>query len=309
MGLVSHRICGAKNMNSTLRSRDYGSKRGFPNESGKCSALSDLVDGIVWFTLLYCITEYTVVKADFYNNIKTYLAELENTNIRSLEDIVAYNDANVGTEGGIPGMHPAFASGQVTEDCAGSILVLIVHRTDSSPVFLRRVSGTRHTGKLLHSANVRREKKASMRAHLCSRKRRQSADILCYYSALRYIKADGNPGTLDGLLVPSDTAVTYQIAAQAGMHGSYLLILPADWLVRLSHDYNSGRDQLVRYAVWARNNEYGLDRTAPHQMGFSDRDHLAQAAYAEVVDVYGKKHTCQSGAGLSYRTRSMHMLD
>lgn len=44
---------------------DYGSTRGYPNES-----------------------EYTVVKVDFYNNIKTYLSELENTPIRSLEDIV-----------------------------------------------------------------------------------------------------------------------------------------------------------------------------------------------------------------------------
>ena len=28
------------------------------------------------------------VQVDFYNNIKAYLFELENTNIRSLEDIV-----------------------------------------------------------------------------------------------------------------------------------------------------------------------------------------------------------------------------
>lgn len=69
--------------------RDYGTTRGFPNES-----------------------EFTVVKVDFYNNIKTYLAELSNTNIRSLEDIVAYNYANEGTEGGTPGVHPAFESGQ-----------------------------------------------------------------------------------------------------------------------------------------------------------------------------------------------------
>ena len=47
--------------------RDFGSKRGYPNES-----------------------EYTIVKVDFYNDIKRYLAELDNTNIRSLEDIVEY---------------------------------------------------------------------------------------------------------------------------------------------------------------------------------------------------------------------------
>ncbi|EAT90519.2 hypothetical protein SNOG_02307 [Parastagonospora nodorum SN15] len=70
---------------------DYGTTRGYPNES-----------------------EYTVVKVDFYNNIKTYLSELQNTQIRSLEDIVAYNLANDGTEGGNPwplGI-PAFYSGQ-----------------------------------------------------------------------------------------------------------------------------------------------------------------------------------------------------
>lgn len=70
---------------------DYGTNRGYPNES-----------------------EYTVVKVDFYNNIKTYLSELENTNIRSLEDIVQFNYDNDGTEGGHPWPqgHPAFRSGQ-----------------------------------------------------------------------------------------------------------------------------------------------------------------------------------------------------
>ena len=70
---------------------DFGTTRGYPNES-----------------------EYTVVKVDFYNNIKSYLSELENTNIRSLEDIVAYNYANDGTEGGHPWPQgvPAFYSGQ-----------------------------------------------------------------------------------------------------------------------------------------------------------------------------------------------------
>lgn len=47
------------------RCRDYGTARGYANES-----------------------EYTVVKVDFYNDIKAYLSELENTSIRSLEDIV-----------------------------------------------------------------------------------------------------------------------------------------------------------------------------------------------------------------------------
>ncbi|KAK5688951.1 hypothetical protein LTS10_000931 [Elasticomyces elasticus] len=40
------------------------------------------------------------------------LAELSNTPIRSLADLVNYNIANVGTEGGTPGIDPAFGSGQ-----------------------------------------------------------------------------------------------------------------------------------------------------------------------------------------------------
>ncbi|RMJ13990.1 hypothetical protein CDV36_006367 [Fusarium kuroshium] len=72
---------------------DYGTVRGFPNES-----------------------EYTYIKVDFYNNIKTYLSEVSNTNVKSLEDIVKFNKEFDGTEGGYPYEdgkgHPAFASGQ-----------------------------------------------------------------------------------------------------------------------------------------------------------------------------------------------------
>ncbi|KAK4159719.1 amidase signature domain-containing protein [Cladorrhinum sp. PSN259] len=59
-------------------------------------------------------SEYTVVKVNFFNNIETYLSELENTNIRTLQDIVDFNYANDGSEGGNPwplGI-PAFYSGQ-----------------------------------------------------------------------------------------------------------------------------------------------------------------------------------------------------
>jgi amidase len=47
---------------------DYGSTRGFPNES-----------------------EYTYVKVDFYNDIATYLADLNNTAIRSLVSLYSYS--------------------------------------------------------------------------------------------------------------------------------------------------------------------------------------------------------------------------
>ncbi|KAF4984792.1 hypothetical protein FZEAL_83 [Fusarium zealandicum] len=72
---------------------DYGTTRGFANES-----------------------EYTYIKVDFYNNIKSYLSEVSNTDVKSLEDIVKFNKEFDGAEGGYPYEdgkgHPAFASGQ-----------------------------------------------------------------------------------------------------------------------------------------------------------------------------------------------------
>jgi amidase len=41
------------------------------------------------------------------------LAELGNTKIKSLEDIIEFNKENTGTEGANAGDHPAFPTGQV----------------------------------------------------------------------------------------------------------------------------------------------------------------------------------------------------
>ncbi|KAK7441120.1 glutamyl-tRNA(Gln) amidotransferase subunit A [Colletotrichum acutatum] len=57
-------------------------------------------------------SEYTVVLVDFDNNIKKYLSELQNTKMRSLEDIIKFNYENDGTEGGVYHGLPAFRSGQ-----------------------------------------------------------------------------------------------------------------------------------------------------------------------------------------------------
>ncbi|KAJ6058979.1 uncharacterized protein N7446_008562 [Penicillium canescens] len=58
---------------------DYGSTRGFANES-----------------------EYSYIKVDFYNNLRDYLSEVNNTNVRTVEDLVQYNIDNYGSEGGLP---------------------------------------------------------------------------------------------------------------------------------------------------------------------------------------------------------------
>lgn len=52
------------------------------------------------------------IDVDFYNNIRDYLAELNNTNMRSVEDLIAYNIDFTGIEGGIPGTVAGFRSGQ-----------------------------------------------------------------------------------------------------------------------------------------------------------------------------------------------------
>jgi amidase len=133
---------------------DWGTRRGFPNES-----------------------EYTVVKVDFYNNINAYLSELENTNIKTFDDIVQYNFDNTGTEGGypMPDGHPAFNSGQ--------------------DGFLASLA----TGGV-------KDETYNQALEFCQTSSRNGID-----SALTY-----NGMQLDGLLVPPDVGQSYQISAQAG---------------------------------------------------------------------------------------------
>ncbi|KAL8705192.1 MAG: hypothetical protein Q9201_001692 [Fulgogasparrea decipioides] len=132
---------------------DYGTTRGYPNES-----------------------EYTYIKVDFYNNIQAYLAELEDTDIRTLADIVRYNNDNDGSEGGYPGINPGFASGQ------DGLLASLA------------------TGGVMNSTYYEA-------LHFCRQSTREGG----IDAALKH----GNV-TLDALLVPPDVGQSYQIAAQAG---------------------------------------------------------------------------------------------
>ena len=135
---------------------DYGTTRGFANES-----------------------EYTVVKVDFYNNIKAYLSELENTSIRSLEDIVQYNYDNDGSEGGYPWPlgNPAFYSGQ------DGFLASLETRGIQDETYFQALNFVQST----------------------TRKGIDDA-----------LGLNSNRTKLAGLLVPPDVGQSYQIAAQAG---------------------------------------------------------------------------------------------
>lgn len=142
---------------------DWGTTRGRSNES-----------------------EYTVVAVDFYNNIRSYLSELNNTNIKSLEDIVKYNYENDGSEGGYPypeeGGMPAFASGQ------DGFLASLATGGIKNETYWQALS-------------------------FCQGKTREGINW-----ALQGGDQDIPEGKvkLDGLLVPPDVGQTYQIAAQAG---------------------------------------------------------------------------------------------
>lgn len=59
-------------------------------------------------------SEFSVVEVEAYNGINSYLSELSGTRMKTLGDIIEYNEENSGTEGGKPGDHPAFLSGQVS---------------------------------------------------------------------------------------------------------------------------------------------------------------------------------------------------
>ncbi|KAF2434202.1 glutamyl-tRNA amidotransferase subunit A [Tothia fuscella] len=138
---------------------DYGTTRGYPNES-----------------------EYTVIKVDFYNNIQTYLSELTNTQIRTLEDIISYNEANDGTEGGFayPLGNPAFYSGQDGFHASAATKGVMDETYYQALSFIQ--SSTRENG----------------------------------IDAALSLSPDGSGIKLNALLVPSDVGQSYQIAAQAG---------------------------------------------------------------------------------------------
>ena len=116
--------------------------------------------------------------SQFYNNIAAYLSELDNTPIRTLQDIVDYNTLNVGTEGGTPGIHPAFGSGQ--------------------DGFLASLA----TGGVMNETYFQA-------LAFCRKSTREDG----IDAALNYFQ---NGTKLDALLVPPDVGQTYQIAAQAG---------------------------------------------------------------------------------------------
>jgi amidase len=201
---------------------DYGTTRGFANES-----------------------EYTVVKVDFYNNIKSYLSELSNTQIRSLEDIVAYNLANDGAEGGNPwplGI-PAFYSGQ------DGFLASLESKGIMDDTYYQALA-------------------------FCQSSTRENG-----IDAALAMGPDG--GKLDALLVPPDVGQTYQIAAQAGYP---MITVPAGTHSDTGMPFGLalmqtawGEAELVKWGsaiedlILSEGREKGLGRMLPNWYGYLEK--------------------------------------
>ncbi|KAF1356144.1 glutamyl-tRNA amidotransferase subunit A [Delphinella strobiligena] len=197
---------------------DYGTTRGFVNES-----------------------EYSYVKVDFYNNLAKYLSELENTSIRSVEDLVAYNEANDGTESGYewPLGNPAFYSGQ------DGLLASLESKGIQTATYFEALA-------------------------FCQRTTREDG--------IDYALAQGPDGTkLDGLIVPPDVAQAPQIAAQAGYP---MITIPAGVHSASGMPFGLAlmqtafaEDKLVRYAsaIEDLQKSLGFTRPAPRWEGYLER--------------------------------------
>ncbi|KAL8947504.1 MAG: hypothetical protein Q9222_006223 [Ikaeria aurantiellina] len=121
-------------------------------------------------------SEYSYVKVDFFNNLESYLSELSNTTIKSVADVVRFNNEHVFVEGAYPNVNPAFASGQ------DGLLASLA------------------TGGVMNSTYWEA-------LTFCQPSTREEG----IDAALKY-----GEGTLDALLAPPDVGQSYQIAAQAG---------------------------------------------------------------------------------------------
>ncbi|KZZ87362.1 amidase [Ascosphaera apis ARSEF 7405] len=121
-------------------------------------------------------SEFSYIKVDFYNNLKKYLSTVENTNVKTVDDVVKYNKDNYGANGGFPGIHPAFGSGQ------DSLEQSLASKGKMDDTYWSAL-------------------------HYCQKVTREEG----IDAALNY-----NGTQLDGLLTPPDVAQSIQIAAQAG---------------------------------------------------------------------------------------------
>lgn len=126
------------------------------------------------------LSEFEVVKVEFYRSLSRYLSTLGNNKnkILSLEDVIAYNIKHTDKEGGTPGTHPAWPAGHDNFDkCVAS-------KDDSEAVYSKALE-----------YNLKKSREEGIDAALAHEK-----------------------GELDGILVPvqAERGVACSVAAKAG---------------------------------------------------------------------------------------------
>lgn len=127
-------------------------------------------------------SEYTVCSIDFYNGLKSYLAELSNTSIRSVEDVIDFNYTHAKEEGASPGDNPAWPLGHNT------LLEVAAAKGQEDDTYFAALS------------------------YIQQKSRAEGID-----AALRYQPDPSKPAIhLDALLIPDRRYVGQQMAAQAG---------------------------------------------------------------------------------------------
>ncbi len=117
--------------------------------------------------------------------------------MKTIDDIVAYNDENRGTEGAQPGDHPAFSSGQVSIESLRCCV-----SSDKSKDNLRETAQTRGT---------KTESYHQALKYIRRKSREEGID-----AALKHVDKDGQTIELDALLLCDRKGAGQQLAAQAG---------------------------------------------------------------------------------------------
>ena len=130
-----------------------------------------------------------MVKTEAFDGINSYLSELSGTPVKSLADVVAFNDQNHLKEGANPGDHQAFPSGQD------------------------------NFREILDCGGHEREPYKSALEYIQQKSRQEGID-----AALRIAtKESSSTIELDALLMCDKLGVGQQIAAQAGKYTDVLL--------------------------------------------------------------------------------------
>lgn len=139
-------------------------------------------------------SEWSVAKIDAYNDINSYLGTyLQDSAVRTIEDIVRFNVENTGTEGGVPGTVRAFADGQ--------------------PCFLEMIEAKGQEDRMYHAAL----------AHIQRQTRENGIDAALVYRKDSKVQGEEDEDPtgqeeeeLDALLFFDRRGIGQQYAAQAG---------------------------------------------------------------------------------------------